>query len=197
MLINASRNTETHRLWTPDFLHQEAGGVKILASDPYSNAQTGANRRAQPQTTLSEYLDTMASADAAQMSDDEREYLFDRYHFFDNTPSLKAAFATPTFVDYDSEFILALGSKGTGIPLHFHTDSWLEVVAGSKQWWVYPPGTPVPFCSSLSQVRHIARESRVAPHPIHRTARVRPSASPPIHALSNSAPEHVGRQPRA
>ena len=85
------------------------------------------------------------------MNDDERDYLFDRYHFFNNAPSLRDAFSTPGFVDYDTEFILALGPKGTGIPLHFHTDSWLEVVAGSKQWWVYPPGTPVPFCSSLSQ----------------------------------------------
>lgn len=37
------------------------------------------------------------------------------------------------------------GGNGTGIPFHFHSDSWLELVAGRKSWWIFPPGANVPF----------------------------------------------------
>jgi hypothetical protein len=41
--------------------------------------------------------------------------------------------------------LLALGANDTGIPFHFHADSWLELLRGTKEWWVFAPGSGVPF----------------------------------------------------
>ena len=48
---------------------------------------------------------------------------------------------------------LVVGPDGTGIPFHYHAESWLELVAGEKRWWLVPPE---PAVSAAAKARAAA-----------------------------------------
>ena len=36
--------------------------------------------------------------------------------------------------------MLSLGGVNQGLQFHTHGASWLGLVHGAKEWWIYPPG---------------------------------------------------------
>ena len=44
----------------------------------------------------------------------------------------------------DAWTMLSLGGPGSGLPFHVHGQTWLGLVFGEKQWFLYPPGYTVP-----------------------------------------------------
>ncbi|KAJ1397737.1 hypothetical protein B484DRAFT_458639 [Ochromonadaceae sp. CCMP2298] len=45
----------------------------------------------------------------------------------------------------DMWHMLSMGPSKSGLPYHNHGRTWLAVVHGAKQWFVYPPGYDAPF----------------------------------------------------
>ena len=60
-------------------------------------------------------------------------------------PELQARFDRLPFVDSGDALLLSLGTNGTGTPFHFHTEAWIELIRGSKTWWLFPPDSAVAF----------------------------------------------------
>ena len=70
---------------------------------------------------------------------------------FPDTPRMKSRDGkTPPNCMMQADLLVALGANGTGIPFHYHTEAWLELLHGRKWWFLYPPSASVPFRSLSS-----------------------------------------------
>jgi hypothetical protein len=53
--------------------------------------------------------------------------------------------------------MLSLGDAGQGLQFHTHGRSWLALVHGVKEWWIYPPGAMPPAVAGAMMPLHPAR----------------------------------------
>ena len=142
---------------------REAWGEKVNAQGAYDLASRGGlvgrdvadylQTKAEPNKqrrgravpkTLAEYLEVMRQPEPPQQN-----FAFDSGGFFktrggqaiarklSHDAHTKLGLHTKT-----SSLLLSLGMEGHGITFHWHVESWLELLAGTKHWWVAPQGTP-------------------------------------------------------
>eukprot|EP00656_Telonema_subtile_P005291 TRINITY_DN12405_c0_g2_i1.p1 TRINITY_DN12405_c0_g2~~TRINITY_DN12405_c0_g2_i1.p1 ORF type:complete len:153 (+),score=23.55 TRINITY_DN12405_c0_g2_i1:3-461(+) len=59
----------------------------------------------------------------------------------DDVPAALAVGADlPSLSTGDDARLLSIGPHGSGLGFHTHGRSWIGNVAGTKVWWLYPPG---------------------------------------------------------
>jgi hypothetical protein len=93
---------------------------------------------------LSKYTDQRATTVGDYLSDSEDSFLKHSF-LFDQSPELNstvlAGFAAPIALlePLTATAVLSIGRAHTGIPFHSHQASWLQLLNGSKHWFLLPP----------------------------------------------------------
>jgi hypothetical protein len=79
--------------------------------------------------SLKDFVATMVDDNDKYPDAPPDTYLFDKYNFFQGSSKLlKSIHERHVFFEsFDSELILVIGTRGTGVLFHFHKDAWLEV----------------------------------------------------------------------
>ena len=140
LLSGLSDNHRKH-VWTAEALASgEASGAPILPQSVFALAKSGGSRREGTPTTLGSYV---ASLGAPNASDDVMG--FDR-DFFGTAAgkrllgSLALSGHARMGLDTSSaQLLLSVGGEGHGLPFHYHTASWLELLTGAKRCTRPPP----------------------------------------------------------
>ena len=136
VVLTGLSDNHRQRTWTLDGLaSSEAGTAPILPQPVFALATSGGSRREGTPTTLSNYA---ASLRAPNASDEVMG--FDRA-FFGTAAGKRVlgslALSGHARVGLDTnaaQLLLSMGGKGHGLPFHYHTASWLELLTGAKRW---------------------------------------------------------------
>eukprot|EP01052_Picozoa_sp_SAG31_P002082 SAG31_NODE_70_length_28117_cov_100.521843_15_plen_234_part_00 len=156
VLANVSENAAARKKWTRRFLSTKYGSIELKANKAAALSLAGQGQGTV--VSLKSYLRQLSGGPKAKTTSDaaarnmetenpnEKLYLFDRGEFFSKARGLAKGFDLPSLskLDYgpiaeqrssmSGGLVLALGDNGTGIPFHYHTESWLEVLHGEKRW---------------------------------------------------------------
>eukprot|EP00924_Labyrinthula_sp_SR-Ha-C_P001067 maker-scaffold_7-snap-gene-12.44-mRNA-1 protein AED:0.01 eAED:0.01 QI:12/1/1/1/1/1/2/513/292 len=105
-----------------------------------ANTHTGRNWT---DFTLSEYIDQLGSKNTKKLGN-ETKYLFGS-HFGAEWDGFLSYYKAPThnFKEMQWQETLSFGvaDKYSGVPFHFHGPTFLELVHGSKMFYLFPPST--------------------------------------------------------
>ena len=111
------------------------GDLKVRIGSSSSLADSGIASQTMTIRQYAEYIH-----DAGPLLNGSKLFVFDRDGILLDAPELSKGYQVhPIFSQHSATRTLSLGTSGTGIHFHFHLDAWLELLAGYKRWFLYPP----------------------------------------------------------